>query len=59
MAYIGDLFTNGNFYVNLFNLFEAYVESESIDDEIIIYGHANMNRDFDGYLVAIELFHHE
>lgn len=32
-----------------------HVGSESIGDEIIIYGRANMNRAFDGDIVAVEL----
>ncbi|TMW90047.1 hypothetical protein EJD97_016266 [Solanum chilense] len=49
------LLHQGKLRVNRFNPFEAYVGSESIGDEIIIYGRANMNRAFDGDIVAVEL----
>lgn len=41
--------------MNRYNPFEAYVGSESIGDEIVIYGRSNMNRAFDGDIVAVEL----
>jgi exosome complex exonuclease DIS3/RRP44 len=41
--------------VNRYNPFEAYVGSESIGDEIVIHGRTNMNRAFDGDIVAVEL----
>ncbi|XP_075091256.1 exosome complex exonuclease RRP44 homolog A-like isoform X2 [Nicotiana tabacum] len=53
------LFHQGKLRVNRFNPFEAYVGSESIGDEIIIYGRANMNRAFDGDIVAVELLPQE
>ncbi|KAG2323305.1 hypothetical protein Bca4012_058794 [Brassica carinata] len=45
----------GKLRVNRFNPFEAYVGSERIGEEIIIYGRSNMNRAFDGDIVAVEL----
>lgn len=53
------LLHQGKLRVNRFNPFEAYVGSESIGDEIIIYGRANMNRAFDGDIVAVELLPQE
>ncbi|MED6204064.1 Exosome complex exonuclease RRP44 A [Stylosanthes scabra] len=49
------IYHQGKLRVNRFNPFEAYVGSESIGDEIIIYGRSNMNRAFDGDIVAVEL----
>lgn len=49
------IFHQGKLRVNRYNPFEAYVGSESIGDEIIIYGRGNMNRAFDGDIVAVEL----
>ncbi|KAG2695102.1 hypothetical protein I3760_07G001000 [Carya illinoinensis] len=49
------IYHQGKLRVNRYNPFEAYVGSESIGDEIIIYGRANMNRAFDGDIVAVEL----
>lgn len=49
------IYHQGKLRVNRYNPFEAYVGSESIGDEIIIYGRANMNRSFDGDIVAVEL----
>ncbi|CAL5368992.1 unnamed protein product [Camellia sinensis] len=49
------IFHQGKLRVNRYNPFEAYVGSESIGDEIIIYGRVNMNRAFDGDIVAVEL----
>lgn len=49
------IYHQGKLRVNRFNPFEAYVGSESIGDEIIIYGRSNMNRAFDGDVVAVEL----
>ncbi|CAI9110453.1 OLC1v1010476C1 [Oldenlandia corymbosa var. corymbosa] len=49
------IFHQGKLRVNRYNPFEAYVGSESIGDEIIIYGRTNMNRAFDGDVVAVEL----
>ncbi|XP_059644993.1 exosome complex exonuclease RRP44 homolog A [Cornus florida] len=49
------IYHQGKLRVNRFNPFEAYVGSESIGDEIIIYGRGNMNRAFDGDIVAVEL----
>ena len=49
------IYHQGKLRVNRYNPFEAYVGSESIGDEIIIYGRANMNRAFDGDVVAVEL----
>ena len=49
------IYHQGKPRVNRYNPFEAYVGSESIGDEVIIYGCANMNRAFDGDVVAIEL----
>ncbi|KAM7260331.1 hypothetical protein ACFE04_016072 [Oxalis oulophora] len=58
------IYHQGKLRVNRYNPFEAYVGSESIGDEIIIYGRDNMNRAFDGDIVAVELlpedqWHHE
>uniref|UniRef100_A0A6N2LZS1 Uncharacterized protein n=1 Tax=Salix viminalis TaxID=40686 RepID=A0A6N2LZS1_SALVM len=49
------IYHQGKLRVNRYNPFEAYVGSESIGDEIIIYGRGNMNRAFDGDVVAVEL----
>ncbi|KAG5035980.1 hypothetical protein JHK87_010890 [Glycine soja] len=49
------IYHQGKLRVNRYNPFEAYVGSESIGDEIIIYGRSNMNRAFDGDIVAAEL----
>ncbi|KAI4327860.1 hypothetical protein L6164_020272 [Bauhinia variegata] len=49
------IYHQGKLRVNRYNPFEAYVGSESIGDEIIIYGRVNMNRAFDGDIVAVEL----
>ncbi|KAK4782897.1 hypothetical protein SAY86_007271 [Trapa natans] len=49
------IYHQGKLRVNRYNPFEAYVGSESIGDEIIIYGWTNMNRAFDGDIVAVEL----
>ncbi|XP_052196214.1 exosome complex exonuclease RRP44 homolog A [Diospyros lotus] len=49
------IYHQGKLRVNRFNPFEAYVGSESIGDEIVIYGRTNMNRAFDGDVVAVEL----
>lgn len=49
------IYHQGKLRVNRYNPFEAYVGSESIGDEIIIRGRSNMNRSFDGDIVAVEL----
>ncbi|PIA46664.1 hypothetical protein AQUCO_01500303v1 [Aquilegia coerulea] len=49
------IYHQGKLRVNRYNPFEAYVGSESIGDEIIIQGRGNMNRAFDGDVVAVEL----
>ncbi|KAI3462305.1 hypothetical protein Pfo_018968, partial [Paulownia fortunei] len=49
------IYHQGKLRVNRYNPFEAYVGSESIGDEIIVYGRANMNRAFDGDIVVVEL----
>ncbi|CAN1316738.1 Exosome complex exonuclease RRP44 homolog A [Linum perenne] len=49
------IYHQGKLRVNRYNPFEAYVGSESIGDEIVIYGRGNMNRAFDGDVVAVEL----
>ena len=49
------IYHQGKLRVNRYNPFEAYVGSESIADEIIIFGRENMNRAFDGDIVAVEL----
>ncbi|GAB2254227.1 hypothetical protein Droror1_Dr00022036 [Drosera rotundifolia] len=49
------IYHQGKLRVNRYNSLEAYVGSESIGDEIIIYGRGNMNRAFDGDIVAVEL----
>ena len=49
------IYHQGKLRVNRYNSFEAYVGSESIGDEIVIYGRSNMNRAFDGDVVAVEL----
>ncbi|XAR73670.1 Exoribonuclease II [Bertholletia excelsa] len=53
------IYHQGKLRVNRYNPFEAYVGSESIGDEIIIYGRINMNRAFDGDIVAVELLPQE
>ncbi|KAL2522031.1 ribonuclease II family protein [Forsythia ovata] len=53
------IYHQGKLRVNRFNPFEAYVGSESIGDEIIICGRTNMNRAFDGDVVAVELLPRE
>ncbi|CAA3018426.1 exosome complex exonuclease RRP44 homolog A, partial [Olea europaea subsp. europaea] len=53
------IYHQGKLRVNRFNPFEAYVGSESIGEEIIICGRANMNRAFDGDVVAVELLPQE
>ncbi|XP_028776737.1 exosome complex exonuclease RRP44 homolog A [Neltuma alba] len=53
------IYHQGKLRVNRYNPFEAYVGSESIGDEIIIYGRTNMNRAFDGDIVAVELLPQE
>lgn len=53
------IFHQGKLRVNRYNPFEAYVGSESIGDEIAIYGRTNMNRAFDGDIVAVELLPQE
>uniref|UniRef100_A0A6N2M333 PIN domain-containing protein n=1 Tax=Salix viminalis TaxID=40686 RepID=A0A6N2M333_SALVM len=45
------IYHQGKLRVNRYNPFEAYVGSESIGDEIIIYGRGNMNRAFDGDVI--------
>ncbi|XVF62323.1 hypothetical protein PTKIN_Ptkin08bG0208000 [Pterospermum kingtungense] len=49
------IYHQGKLRVNRYNPFEAYVGSESIGDEITVYGRQNMNRAFDGDIVAVEL----
>ncbi|KAJ3689747.1 hypothetical protein LUZ61_018911 [Rhynchospora tenuis] len=49
------IYHQGKLRVNRYNPFEAYVGSESIGDEIVIHGRTNMNRAFDGDIVAVEL----
>lgn len=49
------IYHQGKLRVNRYNPFEAYVGSQSLSDEIIIYGRANMNRAFDGDIVAVQL----
>ncbi|KAF2312515.1 hypothetical protein GH714_034930 [Hevea brasiliensis] len=49
------IYHQGKLRVNRYNPFEAYVGSESIGDEIVIYGRGNMNRAFDGDIVAVEI----
>ncbi|KAA3459095.1 exosome complex exonuclease RRP44-like protein A [Gossypium australe] len=49
------IYHQGKLRVNRYSPFQAYVGSESIGDEIIIYGRENMNRAFDGDIVAVEL----
>jgi exosome complex exonuclease DIS3/RRP44 len=49
------IYHQGKLRVNRYNPFEAYVGSESIGDEIVIHGRSNMNRAFDGDIVAVEL----
>lgn len=49
------IYHQGKLRVNRYNPFEAYVGSESIGEEIIIRGRSNMNRAFDGDIVAVEL----
>ncbi|KAH9710519.1 exosome complex exonuclease RRP44 [Citrus sinensis] len=53
------IYHQGKLRVNRYNPFEAYVGSESIGDEIIIYGRTNMNRAFDCDIVAVELLPQE
>ncbi|KAK1326045.1 hypothetical protein QJS10_CPA01g00238 [Acorus calamus] len=49
------IYHQGKLRINRYNPFEAYVGSESIGDEIVIHGRVNMNRAFDGDVVAVEL----
>ncbi|ONK57230.1 uncharacterized protein A4U43_C10F17940 [Asparagus officinalis] len=49
------IYHQGKLRVNRYNPFEAYVGSESIGDEIVIRGRINMNRAFDGDIVAVGL----
>ncbi|XP_061371864.1 exosome complex exonuclease RRP44 homolog A-like [Gastrolobium bilobum] len=49
------IYHQGRLRVNCCNPFEAYVGSESIGDEIIVYRRLGMNRAFDGDIVAVEL----
>ncbi|XP_042385217.1 exosome complex exonuclease RRP44 homolog A-like [Zingiber officinale] len=49
------IYHQGKLRVNRYNPFEAYVGSESISEEIVICGRANMNRAFHGDIVAVEL----
>nr|AID55111.1 exosome complex exonuclease RRP44 [Cocos nucifera] len=49
------IYHQGKLRINRYNPFEAYVGSESIGDEIVVHGRANMNRAFDGDIVAVEL----
>ncbi|XP_004287714.1 PREDICTED: exosome complex exonuclease RRP44 [Fragaria vesca subsp. vesca] len=53
------MYHQGKLRVNRYNPFEAYVASQSLSDEIIIYGRANMNRAFDGDIVAVQLLPQE
>ncbi|XP_058098266.1 exosome complex exonuclease RRP44 homolog A [Magnolia sinica] len=53
------IYHQGKLRVNRYNPFEAYVGSESIGDEIMIHGRGNMNRAFDGDIVAVELLPQE
>ena len=53
------IFHQGKLRVNRYNPLEAYVGSESIGDEIVVYGRINMNRSFDGDVVAVELLPEE
>lgn len=53
------IYHQGKLRVNRYNPFEAYVGSESVGDEIIIYGRTNMNRAFDCDIVAVELLPQE
>lgn len=53
------IFHQGKLRVNRYNPFEAYVGGESIGEDIIIYGRSNMNRAFDGDIVAVELLPQE
>ncbi|KAL3845034.1 hypothetical protein ACJIZ3_002437 [Penstemon smallii] len=53
------IYHQGKLRVNRYNPFEAYVGSESIGDEIVVYGRSNMNRAFDGDIVAVELLPQE
>ncbi|KAG0616163.1 hypothetical protein M758_5G094800 [Ceratodon purpureus] len=48
-------FHQGKLRVNRYNPFEAYVGSESVGEEILIHGRQDMNRAFDGDVVAVEL----
>lgn len=48
-------FHQGKLRVNRYNPFEAYVGSESVGNEILIRGRQDMNRAFDGDVVAVEL----
>ena len=49
------IYHQGKLLVNHYNPFEAYLGSESIQDKIIIYGHANMSQAFDGDIVVVEI----
>jgi exoribonuclease R len=45
----------GKLRVNRYNPFVAYVGSESVGEEILINGRQDMNRAFDGDVVAVEV----
>ncbi|KAL3677411.1 hypothetical protein R1sor_027359 [Riccia sorocarpa] len=49
------IYHQGKLRVNRYNGFEATVSSESIGEEILIQGRMDMNRAFDGDVVAVEL----
>lgn len=51
------IYHQGKLRVNRYYPLEAYVGSESVGDEIIIHGRGNMNRAFDGDIVAVEILH--
>lgn len=49
------IYHQGKLRVNRYNPIEAYVGSESIGEEIVVCGRSNMNRAFDGDIVAVEI----
>ncbi|KAG6546222.1 hypothetical protein Mapa_012260 [Marchantia paleacea] len=53
------IYHQGKLRVNRYNGFEATVSTESLGQEILIHGRLDMNRGFDGDVVAVELLPEE
>lgn len=53
------IYHQGKLRVNRYNGFEATVSTESLGQEILIHGRIDMNRGFDGDVVAVELLPQE